>query len=237
MNILSARGCPWSARFDLFQGITGLFLGAFLCLHTFLVASILIGHEAMWRVARFFEGYYFFGRPYPAVVSILAALLFLVFIVHAAVALHKFPANLYQWRVFLNHVRTFRHIDTTLWLIQVITGFLMFFLGSVHLYSILTHPARIGPFESADRVWTENFLPLDLLLLFSVIPHAGIGLYRLALKWGWFTGNSRILLRRTMWVVCALFLSLGLAALSTYVRIGIEHASHAGEPYIPQRLF
>ncbi|CAK0748223.1 Fumarate reductase cytochrome b subunit [Gammaproteobacteria bacterium] len=232
MNTLSGKGCPWPARLDLLQSATGLFLGMFLCLHTFLVASILISHEAMWRVARFFEGYYLFGRPYPAVVSVLAAVILLIFITHAALALHKFPANLHQWRAIWHHTRTFRHSDTTLWLVQVVTGFLMFFLGSVHLYSILTHPAQIGPFESADRAWTGNFWPLDLLLLLAVMPHGALGLYRLALKWGWSTGNSRMRLRRIMWIAYALFLSLGLAALSSYIRIGIEHAPHAGEPYI-----
>ena len=37
------------------------------------------------------------------------------------------------------------HDDTKLWFAQAFTGFAMFFLGSVHLYVIMTHPDQIGP--------------------------------------------------------------------------------------------
>ncbi|MEI6412850.1 MAG: fumarate reductase cytochrome b subunit [Pseudomonadota bacterium] len=234
---LLTKGNPWPARLDLLQSTTGLFLGVFLCVHTFLVASILLGPEAMWRVSRFFEGYYFFGRSYPALVVIFAAVVFLVFITHAAAALHKFPANSRQWIFFWRHARTFRHTDTTLWLVQVVTGFLLFLLGPIHLYAVLTHPAQIEPLGASDRVWSGIFWPLDLLLILVVVPHMCIGLYRLALKWCCATGYFRILTRRAMWLACALFLSLDLASLGTYIRIGIEHAPHVGEPYVPEPLF
>ena len=55
---------------------------------------------------------------------------------------------------------------------------------------MLTRPERIGPFESADRVWSEHYWPLYLVLLFAVELHGGIGLYRLAVKWGWFAGGD-----------------------------------------------
>ena len=53
---------------------------------------------------------------------------------------------------------------------------------------MLTQPDLIGPFESADRVWSDHFWPLYILLLLAVELHGGIGLYRLAVKWGWFAG-------------------------------------------------
>ena len=84
-----------------------------------------------------------------------------------------------------------KHEDTTLWWWQVVTGFAMFFLASIHLHVMLTRPERIGPFESADRVWSEHYWPLYLVLLFAVELHGGIGLYRLAVKWGWFAGARR----------------------------------------------
>jgi fumarate reductase subunit C len=68
-----------------------------------------------------------------------------------------------------------RHEDTTLWLWQVATGFALFFLASVHLYVMLSKPDRIGPFESADRVWSDHFWPLYIVLLLAVELHAGIG--------------------------------------------------------------
>jgi fumarate reductase subunit C len=102
---------------------------------------------------------------------------------------------------------------------------------------MLTRPERIGPFESADRIWSEHYWPLYLVLLFAVELHGGIGLYRLAVKWGWFAGDhaelTRRRLKRLKWALTAFFLALGLATLAAYVKIGIEHAGRAGEVYTP----
>ena len=102
---------------------------------------------------------------------------------------------------------------------------------------MLTRPERIGPFGSADRVWTEHFWPLYLVLLLVVELHGGIGLYRLAMKWDWFAGPDPAATRRRLkslkWVLMAFFLVLGLATLAAYVKIGIEHAPRAGERYTP----
>ena len=117
------------------------------------------------------------------------------------------------------------------------TGFAMFFLVTIHLHAMLTRPERIGPFESADRVWSEHWWPLYIVLLFAVELHGGIGLYRLAQKWGWFAGSrpdaSRRRLKTLKWGLTVFFLVLGLTTLAAYVRIGIEHAPRAGEPYVP----
>jgi fumarate reductase subunit C len=87
-------------------------------------------------------------------------------------------------------MKMMKHGDTTLWFWQIFTGFAMFFLGSVHLYVIMTHPAEIGPYASSDRVWSEFMWPLYILLLLAVEFHGSIGLYRLAVKWGWFDGKN-----------------------------------------------
>jgi fumarate reductase subunit C len=130
-----------------------------------------------------------------------------------------------------------KHDDTSLWYWQVVTGFALFFMASVHLYIMMTHPERIGPFESGDRVWTDLMWPLYLVMLFAVEFHGGIGLYRLALKWGWFAGSdpdaTRRKLRTFKWAITVFFLVLGLATLAAYVKIGIEHAPNYGEPYVP----
>ncbi len=116
--------------------------------------------------------------------------MFILFIAHAGLAVRKFPINYAQYRVYRDHMGMMHHEDTTLWWWQVVTGFAMFFLASVHLYQMLMHPGLIGPFESADRVWSGRWWPLYLVLLFAVELHGGIGLYRLAVKWGWFEGQG-----------------------------------------------
>jgi fumarate reductase subunit C len=230
----------WPARLDLLQSGTGLALGLFMWVHMFFVSSILLGKDAMWTVARFFEGYYFFGRPLYWLVSMLVATVFALFIAHAALALRKFPASYRQYRTYREHMQGLKHEDTTLWYWQVVTGFALFFMASVHLYIMLTRPDRIGPFESADRVWSDLMWPLYLVMLFAVEFHGGIGLYRLALKWGWFAGPDPLATRRKLrlfkWALTAFFLVLGIATLLAYIKIGIEHAPNYGEHYVPTFL-
>ena len=91
-----------------------------------------------------------------------------------------------------------RHADTTLWYVQVITGFAMFFLASSHLYVVFVQPDNIGPYASSDRVWTGRFWILYVLLLISVHLHAGIGMYRLAMKWWPFKAASAALARKRL---------------------------------------
>ena len=50
------RRSRWPARLDLAQSASGVLLALFMWAHMFFVASILLGKDAMWTVARFFEG-------------------------------------------------------------------------------------------------------------------------------------------------------------------------------------
>jgi len=231
---------PWPARLDLLQSATGLALGLFMWLHMVFVSSILLGKDAMWAVARFFEGYFFFGRLLPWLVSLFVAGVFALFVVHAWLALRKFPTHWRQHAAYWRHMGALGHQDTTLWFVQVTTGFAMFFLAPVHLYLMLTHPELIGPYESADRVWSGRLWPLYLVLLFMVELHGGIGLYRLAVKWGWPASpdpdTARRRLKALKWGLTAFFLALGLLTLAAYIKLGMEHAPRVGERYVPARM-
>ncbi len=233
------RKSRWPARLDLLQSATGLFLALFLVAHMFFVSSILISHDTFYTVARFFEAGWLFGTPQPWVVSCVVGGVLAVFVLHAWLAMRKFPANFRQYKVFAAHKAQLRHSDTGLWWIQLWTGFALFFLGTVHLYGMLTQPAAIGPYESADRIWTGSLWPLYLILLFMVEVHGSIGLYRLALKWGWLEGRDPAATRRRLRVAktafSVFFLGLGLASLLAYVQLGIAHADKAGERYVPPR--
>ena len=231
------RASRWPARLDLAQSASGLLLVLFMWAHMFFVSSILLGSDAMWTVTKFFEGYYLFGRSYPVIVSVAVAFVLALLAVHAVLATRKFPGGYRQYRAFRSHMRMMRHEDTTLWFWQAFTGFALFFLASMHLYVMLAHPDRIGPYESADRVWSEHYWPLYILLLLAVELHGGIGLYRLAVKWGWLASSdpnaTRKRLKRLKWAITVFFLALGIATLAAYVKIGVEHADRAGERYVP----
>jgi len=221
---------------DMIQGATGAFLVLFMWVHMFMVSSILLGKDAMYWIARMFEGEPIFGQPYPVLVSGFAVFILALIIIHAFLALRRFPNSAGQYHTIHQHMGRLKHSDTTLWYVQVITGFAMFFLASIHLYQLITHPADIGPYASADRVWGWMW-PVYLILLFAVELHAGIGIYRLVVKWGLFLGDNpkrnRHRLYVLKWVLTAFFLTLGVLTLAAYMKIGAEHADRAGERYVP----
>ena len=227
------------ARMDLAQSLSGLVLALFMWTHLLLVSSILLGNDAMYFVSKMMEASMLTsdGHGFPILVSCIAAIIFTLFISHAGLAMRKFPQNWQQATIFRSHMAMMHHPDTSQWWSQAATGFLMFFLGSVHLYVIMTHPAQIGPYESSDRVWTDMMWPLYLVLLFSVEVHAAIGMYRLAVKWGVFDGADPRATRKRLQiakkVLTVFFLTLGLASLGAYIKTGYQHADHAGEPYVP----
>ena len=235
-----ARASRWPAKLDVMESATGLVLVLFMWGHMFFVSSILVSEKAMWTITKFFEGYFFFGVSYPWIVSIVVAFVIALIVMHSILAVRKFPINYFQFKTIRGHVRMMRHEDTTLWFWQVFTGFALFFLASVHLYIMLTRPDRIGPFESADRVWSDHFWPLYILLLLAVELHGGIGLYRIAVKWGWLAGPdanvTRRRLKRLKWAITVFFLALGFATLAAYIKIGIAHQGHYGERYVPAQL-
>ncbi|MBX3672324.1 MAG: fumarate reductase cytochrome b subunit [Burkholderiales bacterium] len=231
------RKSRWPARMDLAQSLTGLVLGIFMWGHMFFVSSILLGKDAMWTITKLFEGYFFFGVAYPGMVSVIVGAIFAILVVHAFLAMRKFPANYGQYRTFMGHRKLMAHEDTTLWWVQAVTGFLLFFIAAVHLYQMLMHPGDIGPYESADRVWSGRWWPLYLVALFAVELHGGIGLYRLCVKWGWLEGKdanaSRKRLKALKWALTVFFIALGLATLGAYMKIGYDHRDRAGERYTP----
>lgn len=229
------------ARLDFIQSVTGVILALFISGHIFFESTILISHDAMYAMTQFFEGYYFFGEKHPEIISILALSILAIIVVHAVVALRKFPSNYKQYKSMKEHMVRMNHHDTSLWAIQVITGFAMFFLASIHLYTMISQPEMIGPYASSERVATQMMWPLYFLLLFAVVIHAGIGVYRLILKWGLFEADQqkfmkqrRALLRTIMYFVVTLYLTVGILSLLRYMSIGFEHDFEVGERYHPQ---
>jgi len=225
------------AKLDYIQSATGLFLGLFMWGHMLLVSSILISKDFMYGVTKFLEASFIVDGGSPILVSIAALVIFIIFITHAAMGMRKLPGNFKQYQVMKAHADNMDHEDTKLWFIQAFTGFAMFFLGSIHLYIIMTNSDAIGPYASADRVWSEWMWPLYILLLLAVEFHGTIGLYRLAVKWGWFDGNdpkaARAKLKTWKKALTYFFLILGFATLAAYMKIGMDHADKAGERYQP----
>ena len=213
------------------QSLTGLVLGLFVGFHLFLDSSILLGPEAVDFIARLFEGKGILDEPQPWIVTVFSLGILTLLVAHAALAMRKLPHDYHQLAIFRHHNATLRHTDTRLWWVQALTGFALFFLVAVHLFMPITVPEDIGGLPSARRVVEDNAWALYIVLLPIVVAHAALGLYRLALKWGWpsFTigaeGRRRLLLATLG--VAAFYLVIDLAALVAYLRIGL---SLGGQP-------
>ena len=223
------------ARLDFLQSFTGLILALFITGHIMFEASILVSHEMMYKVTIMFEGYYFFGEKYPGIISFLAAAISVIFVIHAGIAMKKIPSSYRNYKVIRNHMKGMKHEDSSLWMIQVITGFMMFFMGSIHLYIMMSQPENIGPYASSYRIVEEFMGPLYFMLLISVVSHAFIGLYRLALKWGFMEGKntkvSRARFKFLMKAMIAIYIIVGTASLAKYTYIGLTHDYSDGKKY------
>ena len=228
------------ARLDFLQSFTGLILALFITGHIMFEASILISNEMMYKVTIMFEGYYFFGEKYPGIISFLAAAISVIFVIHAGIAMKKIPSSYRNYKVIKNHMQGMKHEDSSLWMVQVITGFMMFFMGSVHLYIMMSQPSDIGPFASSSRVVDEFMGPLYFMLLISVVSHAFIGLYRLAMKWGFMEGKntkvSRARFKFLMKAMIAIYIVVGLSSLAKYTYIGMTHDFSDGVKYKSQTI-
>lgn len=224
-------GQAWSARADCLQSLTGVLLGAFLLVHMHFEASILLGKETFYRVVQLLEGGMFSatGHGFPLVTQIFSVFILVIVVVHAALALRRFPVQLGQWRALRGFMANIKHKDTRAWYWQMVTGFILFFLVSAHLATMILNP-EIGPHLSAERVYHGHAWILYVVLLPIVLIHGIIGLYRVFLKWG--VCSNRSMLRLIAQVLFVYLLCLGLLSLVTYISIGSELTLPI-QPFIP----
>ncbi len=223
------------ARLDYLQSATGLLLAVFMIFHMLFVSTILVSKDFMLSVTKAFELSFIFegGSSVPVFISI--AIVFVIFIAHAFLAMRKFPISYREYRRLKTHSHLMNHGDTKLWIVQAVTGFALFFLGSIHLYTILTNSGNIGPYASSDRVYSDFMWPLYILLLIAVEFHGAIGLYRLSMKWGWFDKGdgkaTRAKLKKAKIILSTVMLVLGAMTLVAYMKIGHAHQADYGTKY------
>ncbi len=223
------------ARLDLLQSISGLFLALFIVFHLIFESSILLGKESMYSLTKMFEADFIIEGGSPLIISMLAIIISILFVFHAFLAMRKFPRSYREHLRLKTHAKMLKHTDTNLWILQITTGFMLFFLGAIHLYTMMSQPQNIGPYASSDRIYTDLMWAMYLLLLVSVVLHTGAGVYRLIIKWGIFDGKNprrnRILSKNIIKAVVVFYLFIGLYSLATYMKIGYEHKDNYGERY------
>ncbi len=190
-------------KLDVISTCTGVFLALFMWGHMFFVSTILTGERGFNFIADMFE-HYWLAQPTVVLVTI-------VFFVHFVTASRKIPAKLAErkrikdlgdditdsnWNISkedreeLEKIRP--HEETSLWIWQVRSGMIILALGSIHLFVVGADVVQrtfgleelgINAAETMDRV-QDGMWMLYAVLLYMVELHAGIGLYRVTVKWG-----------------------------------------------------
>jgi fumarate reductase subunit C len=193
-----------------------------------LVGSILTGERGFDWLAGGLEHIYV---AQPTVLAIT-----FLFLLHGALASRKIPSQLRQRRKMKELARGLRsggdspspaalrfepHIESSLWIWQVRTGMVVLVLGSFHLVlvgiDVLTplFGERVGIEASSTMARVGSGLwVIYAVLLVCVEFHASVGLYRLAVKWGFGSRLSRRMLLRLERAVFVVFLGLGLVTLT-----------------------
>ena len=139
-----------------------------------------------------------------------------------------------------SHVKLVHHEDTTLWYVQLITAFALFFLVFPHLMTMLTNPHGFDPNLIGVHTYHNGLLYTFIFLVCTEL-HGMIGLYRLAVKWDIFAKNpdSKIMdqraatdrtgLRKGMLVVALLMIVGGSITMWTNYSIGADQVAKNAE--------
>ncbi|MDQ7790024.1 MAG: succinate dehydrogenase [Eubacteriales bacterium] len=188
---------------DLAQLISGFLLVGFLWTHMVFVATIIIGADTFNSLAQFLDDYYlsYVGIPFIGLVALI----------HVIVVVRRIP-NRYQdyWR----HARTIMHFDTWTWIFQVVTALGIAILASIHVFAVIMG-WPIDADTSAARMHAFWWFYLVLLILGEY--HAGFGIYRQFVKWGWIKRKTIGFALKSITVI---IVALGLAALWVFVQLG-----------------
>lgn len=203
-----SRGRRTAALLDLLEAASGLALALFLWMHMLFVASIFFGTESFDGIAHMLDEYYLSYVGIPPLVA--------VFFLHFLLAARKIPFGWREQRTIWRHAGLLSHKDTWTWVFQAASGMAILILASIHFWVVLT----AWPIEASMSVYRVGRMPqfvFYLALLFLGELHAGVGLYRLAVKWGW---PSRKRANLILEIVSAVFLVLGLWALLMFRRLG-----------------
>ncbi len=197
-----------AAVLDLLEAMSGLSLALFLWMHMIFVATIYLGADSFDAIAHTLDAtrLSYVGIP-PLIV---------VFFLHFLLAARKIPSTYRRQRVLWAHAATLDHKDTRSWLVQVVSGMAILLLASIHFWVVLS----AWPIESslsASRISQWPYLLFYLVLLVLGELHAGLGLYRLAVKWGWPRREKAELLFEA---ISAAVILAGIGALFAFRRLG-----------------
>ena len=144
--------------------------------------------------------------------QLVAPVIMLLILFHFYIAARKMPFRANELCIFVEHSKGLKELDTWLWLAQVFTAIIILAGAFYHVYGVMTDlPINVA--GSAKRLHA-GWLAFYVFFLPCVILHTGIGVYRLAVKFGFCVKATRPAWRKWTWIVMGCYLLLGAAALT-----------------------
>ncbi len=192
------------SRLDFWQALTGACLALFVTVHLLLEGSALLSPDLTNAIATFLEVTY--------IAQIAAPCIVLLILVHFYIAARKMPVRTGELKIFVEHSKALKDPDTWLWLVQVFTALVIIAVAFFHVCTVMTD-LPITADKTAARLHS-GWIFFHLVFLPSVIAHTGIGVWRLAVKYGICMKKDREEWRRRIWIIMGCYLLLGLFALT-----------------------
>ena len=219
------------------SGLTGAFLALFICGHLILESSILLGKDAYQWTVHLLEVTLPIAKP-------IVILITIVFFIHFVWASRKIPGKLEDRKRMMELGKKIKgskkiwnqdknletsltgHFETSLWIWQARTGMIVLATGAFHLilvaWNIFTNMGVPGQepglsVEVATSRVESGLWILYAVLMFAVVAHMAIGVYRLLVKWfadTWFVRKySKMVFYFLFWfyIVLGLATTIGLA--------------------------
>ena len=119
------RKSRWPAYCDVAQSVTGLLLGIFLFCHMAFTSSIQLGKDTFWNLVALSGGYPIDGEEHAWMHVVLIGAITLLVIIHALMALRRFPTSYRMFHNIKSQYQFIAHRDTTLWIVQIVTAVIL----------------------------------------------------------------------------------------------------------------
>lgn len=197
----------WDGAMDWLQMLSGISLILFVWCHAILESSVVISPELLNTIGHFLEA--------TGMVQVGGPLVFLAFLAHFVLAARKIPFRFESQATVWQHAKMLRHGDTWLWLVQALSAMIILIMASIHMWVAL-NDLPITAIKSAARIQTGGWSIFFLVLLVLTHAHVGVGLYRIAVKWGFVKDTERELFKRGVTLLVFTFIGLGLVTLARY---------------------
>lgn len=195
---------------DILLSFVGFMLVLFLSVHLIFDATILLGPKVFNEVPEILHN--------RNLTQIFVPLLIIGFFIHIILALRRFPFRIREISSLYRNIIKIKHLDSLLWVLQCLTGFLLLFAASFHMFEIISSGLRdINAVSSAERSAPLSYHLFYYLLMFCAITHASIGLYRISVKW---IGSFRKIIIFLLLIIASGYFSLSILSINKFYKRG-----------------